>query len=306
MRANGMLGVLTTCSDPSWGKCSPKFAYSCHICDTTTRYICGGCGVPTCARCEECVHIQCRTIAVAATPVMIARPNGECYICQEPVGQGNGHGCPDCKRNWCENCPPCGRGNKPCSEADKEPPGRWLQQFPNLRPFPLIMNIAPRADAAGKEHMFQCRVCGTYPPNLGQPSKCAGCGVPRCQDCMACPCGTEEPAIHLIASKDGNISRIISLNRIYINEESMMREIERRGPRSFPHALIHGPGHIQDLKEQYPEAGRRRGSKAVHGSDLYDSLTTPITKASDPPFKHSIVYNRKNAAQTNVQVPEYI
>ena len=123
---------------------------------------------------------------------------------------------------------------------------------------------------------------------------------------MACTCGAEEPAIHITASKSCNISRKISLNRLLLNEECMMREMEDTGPRSFPHTLIHGPGHIQDLKEQYPEAGRRRGSKAVHGSDLYDSLTTPITKASDPPFKHSIVYNRKNAAQTNVQVPEYI
>jgi len=123
---------------------------------------------------------------------------------------------------------------------------------------------------------------------------------------MACPCGTEEPAIHLIASKDGNISRIVSLNRIYINEESMMRKVERRGPRSFPHELIHGPGHPQDLKEQHPEAGRRKGRKAIRGCDLYDSITTPITKASDPPLKHAIIYSRQNAAQTYIQAPEYI
>ena len=97
----------TTCNDP---ECSPKLAYSCHRCDTTTRYICGGCGVPTCAGCEECVHIQCRTIAVAATPVMTARPNGECYICKTAVGQGCSHECPECERSWCGNCPPCGRG----------------------------------------------------------------------------------------------------------------------------------------------------------------------------------------------------
>ena len=123
---------------------------------------------------------------------------------------------------------------------------------------------------------------------------------------MACTCGTEEPAIHIAATKFINISRKTSLSRILLNEECLMHEMEVTGPRSFPHTLIQSPGHIQDLKTQYPEAGRCKGSKAVHGCDLYDSVTTPITKASDPPFKHSIVYNRRTAAQTDVQVPEYI
>ena len=187
--------------------CSQKFAYSCHRCDTTTRYICGGCGVPTCARCEECVHIQCRTIAVAATPVMAARPNGECYICKAAVGQGCSRECLDCKRSWCGNCPPCGRGIKPCTKTDKEPPGEWVQQFPNLRPHPLITNLAPNGDIIWREYKFPCRICGTDSPSSGEPSKCAGCGVPRCQDCMACTCGAEEPAVHITAPRSCTISR---------------------------------------------------------------------------------------------------
>ena len=98
----------------------------------------------------------------------------------------------------------------------------------------------------------------------------------------------------------------MTLNRIHLNEQCVISEMQNMGPRDIPYTLILGPGHIQDLKVKHPEAGRRKVNRAMCGSDLYDRYTTPITKVSDPPFKHAIIFNRVTAAQTNVQVPEFI